>query len=374
MHINRNNYEEYFLLYADNELSASDKIMVEDFVCQNPELEEELLIFKQSVIKPDEDCVLEDKGSLYKEPPFISHDNYQEILIMYTDNELNEREREQTETFLLQNANLGNELMLLQKTKLVPDSSIRFPGKQLLYKKEGKGKVVPIKWWRSVAAAIIAGIGLWLGISYLQNDKEKLPVAVENNPVKKINKIPPIPVDEKSGEPVKNIVAGNDRSKNLTSRKIIVNNTSRQPYLKKQTPQVDLVKKQKRPVILVVPPISDKSIENENESIAGRVELVKDKLIKKNDADDLVINESKNSDNVINKNGFPDNALPASYTTDEDENSNNYVFYNITKEEFNKTRLGGFLRKVKRTIERKSPFNNSKDDEEIPVKKHSKKL
>ena len=137
MNINTNNYEEYFLLYADNELSARDKNMVEDFVSQHPELEEELLMFKQSVIKPDDDCVLEDKGSLFKETKkFISHDNYQEILIMYNDNELNDWEREQTETFLLQNAHLTAEVMLLQRTKLVPDTTITFPGKRLLYKKD----------------------------------------------------------------------------------------------------------------------------------------------------------------------------------------------------------------------------------------------
>ena len=53
MNINRNNYEEYFLLYADNELSAAEKNMVEMFVKQNTDLEEEFIMFQQSVVKPD---------------------------------------------------------------------------------------------------------------------------------------------------------------------------------------------------------------------------------------------------------------------------------------------------------------------------------
>ena len=377
MSINTNNYEEYFLLYADNELSALEKNMVEDFVNQHPELEEELLMFKQSVIKPDDDCVMEDKKSLFKETKkFINHNNYEEILIMYHDNELNGWEREQTETFLLQNPKLGHELMILQKTKLVPDITITFPGKEVLYRKEGK--VVPFKWWRSVAAAIIAAIGLWIGISYLQNDKDKLPVVVfGNDPVKKINAIDSIPVIEKLNEPVKNIVTENNKGKNISFQKAVVKNSAGKSSKIKHVPNIQLVKNQQS-IVVTEPNINIKNIETGEQNIAiNKVPELNDiKTIKKSDPEIVVTDELKHNDIAVNdKSVIPDNyAFTASYTPEEDENSNNYVFYNITKEEFNRTKLGGFLRKVKRTIERKSPFNNSKDDNEIVAKSHSKKL
>ncbi len=381
MNIDINNYEEYFLLYADNELSASEKNIVEDFVSQHSELEEELLMFKQSVVKPDNNCVLEDKKSLFKEQhKFINHDNYHEIFILYNDNELNDWERQQTETFLLQNTRLRSELMLLQNTKLVPDGTIDFPWKQLLYKQEEKGKVIPVKWWRNVAAAIIATTGLWFGVTYLKNDKEKLPVAVKNNSIKKIKRIAPLIVNEKLNEPEKNIVAENNRSKNVSVKKTVVKNIAGKLSKIKHTPDVELVKKQ-QPIIVREPAIKNKNIEtpeNENQGIAvKKVQEPNDiKLTEKIDPVNEPNYDLKNIDIAVNdKNELPDDyALTASYTPDDDENSNNYVFYNITKEEFNKTKLGGFLRKVKRTVERKSPFNNSKDDNESSFKKPSKNL
>ena len=84
MNINRNNYEEYFLLYADNELSADEKNMVEMFVQQNPDLEEEFIMLQQSVVKPDNTIALNDKNFYSKKEGFIDQNNYEEKFLLYT--------------------------------------------------------------------------------------------------------------------------------------------------------------------------------------------------------------------------------------------------------------------------------------------------
>jgi hypothetical protein len=67
MHINRHTYEEFFLLYADNELDPTEKISVEEFVQQNPDLAEEFNLILETVIQPDESIFFENKELLLKE-------------------------------------------------------------------------------------------------------------------------------------------------------------------------------------------------------------------------------------------------------------------------------------------------------------------
>jgi hypothetical protein len=66
MQINRNNYEEFFLLYVDNELPAGERRAVEEFVLLHPDLQEELEILSGSVLTPVDDIVFEYKEELYK--------------------------------------------------------------------------------------------------------------------------------------------------------------------------------------------------------------------------------------------------------------------------------------------------------------------
>ena len=64
--INRNNYEGFFLLYVDNELSAAEKNDVEKFVEENADLKNEFLQLQQVVLPADE-IIFTGKIDLYKQ-------------------------------------------------------------------------------------------------------------------------------------------------------------------------------------------------------------------------------------------------------------------------------------------------------------------
>jgi hypothetical protein len=69
--IDRNNYEEYFILYMDNELPVADKQMVELFMQENPDLKEELDLLMQFKLAPDNTIVFEGKEMLMKDEAFL---------------------------------------------------------------------------------------------------------------------------------------------------------------------------------------------------------------------------------------------------------------------------------------------------------------
>ena len=156
MKIDRHNYEEFFLLYVDNELNVEQKKQVELFAQENPDLEEELVMLQQSRLIPDEAIVFDKKELLMKEEnhSFINMNNYEEWLVLYLDNELNEEERREVEKFTSEHTHVQEELALFQQTKLQPEEIV-FPHKAFLYKKEERVRVISMSWWRVAAAAVL---------------------------------------------------------------------------------------------------------------------------------------------------------------------------------------------------------------------------
>jgi hypothetical protein len=362
MNINRNNYEEYFLLYADNELTDSEKVEVIMFLKQNKDLEEEFRMIHYTISKPDVSVELADKSFLLRknEESFINEKNYEEVFVLYHDNELTENEKLETEKFLSHNTQLKNEFDLIGLARLTPEDSVIFPDKRQLYKKEKSGKVVPIMFWRIFAAAVFIGFGLWITQLYFQKP-EGLPAAtVQSLPAKRTS-----PVIEKNVLPEKNPVNTIVQSSGQNSR------PSRTEIIReKEKVQKSLSLKNTNTSVLIKTSVKTKKPDQENlmnqspEKINREFVIANNKIKnipKEQIAEDNKIEPSKElAQNAIQTN---ENVQPvmyaqnSSYVSDANDNGQNYVFYDITTEEFKKTKVGGFLKKVKRIIERNNPIS-----------------
>lgn len=161
MNINRLNYENYFLLYVDGELSAADMQSVEDFVSKNRDLANELEMLLQTKLDAGTDIFFNDKSVLFRTTQTsINEINYEEQFLLFIDNELSEEEKNKTIAFVQQHPELNAAFDLLKQTKL-PEEAISFPDKDLLYRKEpSKKPVIAIKWWKMAAAAVLTGLTL----------------------------------------------------------------------------------------------------------------------------------------------------------------------------------------------------------------------
>ena len=178
MIITRHNYEEYFLLYVDNELSMQERRIVEAFVRENTDLEEELNMIKQSVLRPDKSVVFQNKGQLMKKSSGmqpINELNYAEYFVLYGDDELSMEENDMVEQFVYRNPQFQVEFELIQQARFTPDTSIVFPDKESLYRKEKtERKVVYMSWWRMAAAAVVLLFAGALGWNYFFSGKDKV--------------------------------------------------------------------------------------------------------------------------------------------------------------------------------------------------------
>jgi anti-sigma factor RsiW len=143
------NYEEFFLLYIDNELPIADRLMVEHFVADHPDLREEWETLLQCRIQPEPSLSFPARDTLMRqEPDFLS----------YIDEELDEKDRASLEEFIRHHPQSFLELEGWRQTISYPDPAIVFPDKKSLYRREGAPWILFSPWVRVGAAAAIAGI------------------------------------------------------------------------------------------------------------------------------------------------------------------------------------------------------------------------
>jgi hypothetical protein len=147
------NYEEYFLLYVDNELPAELRTAIERFVADHPQTGEELDAMLQCRMQPDHES-FPDKTALLR---------YDEELICYIDGELDARKRSEVEALVQKDPAAAEALGRLRQTVSHPDPTIVFPDKESLYRYEKNRRVILLPWLRAgIAAAVLAAAALLL--------------------------------------------------------------------------------------------------------------------------------------------------------------------------------------------------------------------
>ncbi|HVV02769.1 MAG TPA: hypothetical protein VHC96_01040 [Puia sp.] len=201
--ITRNNYEEYFLLYVDNELSPADREAVERFVGEHPDLKEEWELLRQCRIDPGEMPSFSGKEDLFRSEAPIHTGNYEEWLLSYIDNELDAPSRQAVIDFIRRHPEKNVLLQQLQRTVSTPDPGIVFPNKELLYRREEKParlrRMIGLPFAGIAAAALILGAVGLLVFHPFQTDHPV--VSAPSNTGSATQSGPPAPVLVKTAPP-----------------------------------------------------------------------------------------------------------------------------------------------------------------------------
>jgi len=335
MNINQHNYEEFFLLYADGELSAQDKLAVEQFVQENPYLAEELEMFLQLKL-PVEDIVFEDKSSLFKHNETIGLKNHEEYFLLYVDNELDAAGKQSVERFVLQHPALQEQFMQLKQTRLEPETIV-CPDKASLYKKEEKERrVFYMRWQRIAVAAAFIGLAV-LGWKLFPSNGEAInaPVTAQQLPAvlpnsnaagSETNTSP----NETTTQPViakPSVVETNTAVAQLNNNSASTNTTSETALIAENNVTVS------QPDRITMEPATTIQTQNLNEGTRNRMEQ---KLVDKPIVT-AALTDDHHNDNITQP------AIYRELNTDTDDEKKSLYVGSI---EINKDKLRGFFRKA----------------------------
>jgi hypothetical protein len=378
MKIDRHNYEEFFLLYVDHELTAEQKKSVEQFIQENPDLARELELFRQTSLVSDDAIVFEDKELLMKKEngSFISINNYEEYLVAYIDNELTTAERKEFEKFVALHPAVKEELSVFLQTKLQPETETVFANKEILYRKEEKVRVITMQWRKiAVAAAIILAIGITTFTVLTRNTIVHVEVAKTDNKQNDQKTNTEVKTDKdikKEKQNVSAAIENNDAvalTKKITDKEIItpVQKIREEKIQKKSVvpPAAvnnDVIAKSNAPVKNIDVTTINNNIEKK--IIDNSVPDKKETGALNNTAavNNTTAKQNINSNPVTNNSDKPYNTIE---TVPEKQKDIEPVFVSNNESSNKKTR--GFFRKATRIFEKRTNISAADDDDKILI-------
>ncbi|MGZ8525459.1 MAG: anti-sigma factor family protein [Chitinophagaceae bacterium] len=373
MNITRHNYEEYFVLYLDNELSSADRRQVELFVQENADLKQELDWMLQSRLVPDTSVVFDNKEQLMMVSGTFSINttNYEEWLLLYTDNELTAEQKIAVEQFTAAHPVVKTELDILQKTKLQAEEGILFANKEILYRREEKVQVIAIRWWKiAVAAALLTAIATTAFIVFNNKSDERIisdkSIDIKVKPENSENK-------QKAGTTAlanSNTIVTDDSTDRIQKEKVGINNPVAVTHKKNISPK----EKNTRP--------SNYIIKEEKPDVAN----TKSERKKTNDLPQPLynpnVNKAAEQNNPLAKNDITDKGsltnpkenIHTPVVTPDNSQPLDYVIAAASKvpddpidagQPGRKNKLRGIFRKITRTFEKNTNIKATGDEDRL---------
>jgi hypothetical protein len=382
MQIDRHNYEEYFILYMDNELSAAERRVVEAFAAKHPDLQEELDSLLQYKLEPDTRITYHSKDELLKingDTP-ITLSNYEEWLLLYADNELSPAQKKSVEDFIAANPVVHQEWNLLQKSRLFADETVVFANKEILYRHTEKVRPLFPRWWRIGAAAVLlisAGITTAVLINSGKDDSIAPPVATTTAP--KTTNTEPQPGN--SVKPGTDPNAGTVTSNNASTPAVAPGNNSRQQELNSNIAPATAIRNNKpaaRKNELPLPvnnqslTILPEQVRKNETAIAENKTVAPTNNLPMPDQNPN-LNNYRKKDEAIAKNDIPaeiknqpNTPLTNSIVTTGNPQPSDIVQASLP-ENGKKNKLRGFFRKVTRTFEKRTNIEATDGEDRLLI-------
>jgi hypothetical protein len=156
MKIDRNNYEQFMVDYIEGKFNASELRIVEQFISENPDIAEEIEVFKMNVLS-DKFIGQLDRKKFYKsfsEIKEINDLNFEEFCIANLENDLDNSSRNRLLYYIGNDPEKKKIYELYQNLKFKADYNIKFLFKHKL-KKKGISVYRSTIYYTAIAASIL---------------------------------------------------------------------------------------------------------------------------------------------------------------------------------------------------------------------------
>lgn len=213
MEITRNNYEQYFLDFAEGRLAKHLLVELEQFLLLNPDLKTELEAFEKIPLTTDPGQNFNFKSELKKEirpSGNINATNYINYLVAELEGDLSADETNKLSDFISANPVIKREQKIITKARLIPDKKIIYDRKAILK----KSVIIRLTWQRTAAALAIAA-SLLLVIYFSFKKEENLNNAPIVTQQEKVNK--PEVNDTRMAEEKSEVIPGVEKNENLVA-------------------------------------------------------------------------------------------------------------------------------------------------------------
>lgn len=334
--ISLQNYEEWLILYMDNELSSEERLQVEAFLLLHPHLQEELDLLLSTKL-PEESIRFAGKEDL--QAAAMKLNLVDEALLLYLDNELPAADKKRVEEKLAADKEYQLQFALLQQTKLDASETIPYPNKKELYRRTERVPLLPM--WMRIAVAIVLILFATL-FFVLNTSKQSI-----NGGVARIDQ----PAQEKkTSVPSRKILESATPSPQTQTVAVNASGKDEKTQSRKARKNVVLPRKDRATM-------KNTSAVSQPETIAlTKPEGIKIDAKKLTEQPNMAVNKLVATPSVTS-------VTPASYN-----NQNNpEVTADIEGENKSRTPAKGFLRKVSRFLEKRTGIGTVNADNEILV-------
>jgi hypothetical protein len=342
--ITLSNYEEYFLMYVDNELTPAERGLVEAFVQFHPELQAELDLLMGTRLDP-EMVPFGDKENLLAQN--IQTQVTDENLLLYVDGELAGKAEEEITEKLQKDETYLQAYQWLLRTKSNPAEVVPYPDKEELYRRTVRRIGLPFALRIAAAVLLLAS----MSVLYLQqNDTTTASVAAI--PKKPIEQKEPGGADNATVQAAPVNEPGNERKEGE-----VVIQPAPAPLIAAAQPERTAKKKQTTAILKT--PISTKAIKTQEEAPAVAYEpapLERERMTELRTIESV----KKDFEPSVTYNApqpyiISDATAKADFAAEKEDDGRN------------KGNLKSLLRKATRMVERRTGIDATNEDDELLI-------